>query len=97
LKNANPTNVCLVPPKPNINRTEEGSEWIFIKWTIDEIAYIDSFDIFSDSSFLGNLSKQNFTLNETSFSYNCTEDIEPFSQQVKFNYSYSSKYIFILF
>lgn len=90
-------NVYLVPPTPNLNIADKGSRWIFTDWTIDEIAYIKSFDIFNGNFSLGNLNRQNFSSNETRFSYNCTKDIEPFRQQVKFNYSYSLKDIFILF
>jgi hypothetical protein len=90
-------NVYLDPPQPNMSVRHITSRGIFTTWTIDEISYIQSFDIFENGTAIDNLNKSNFSSNDTQFFYNYTKNIEPARRQVKFNCSYSSEDIFVLF
>jgi hypothetical protein len=83
-------NISLDPPEPTINAGGKGSRWIFTTWTINEPAYIQSFDVFKDGTPIKSLSKSNF-------SYNYTEEIVPARMYIKFNRLYSTKDISILF
>ncbi len=83
-------NISLDPPEPTINEIRKGSRWIFINWTINETAYIQSFDVFKNDILIKNLIKSNL-------SYNYTENIEPARKYIKFNCLYSMKDISILF
>lgn len=71
-------NVYLDPPKPNITEQGKTSRWIYTTWSISEISYIQSFDIFKNDTFIKNFNKSDFSPDATNFSYNYTEDIAPF-------------------
>lgn len=79
-------NISLDPSKPNISTTSATSRQISITWTINEIAYIQSFDIFKNNTFVKNINTSN--PNDTTFYYNYTAGILPFRKQVKFHHLY---------
>ncbi|CAF1139955.1 unnamed protein product [Adineta steineri] len=74
-KNSQVYNFSIFPSKPNISDHKQGSRWISINWTISEVTYIQSFNIFSNTS-MENFS--DFPSDEKSFSYNFTTEIKPF-------------------
>ncbi|CAF4878302.1 unnamed protein product [Rotaria sp. Silwood1] len=53
------------PPKSNLFEYGKGSRWILIRWTINEFAYIQSFDLFINQNRILNI-------DNSTFSYNCT-------------------------
>jgi hypothetical protein len=82
----NSMNICIAPPKPSITKSETGSRSINITWKIDEIAYIQSFDIYVNNISVGNISVPSDLINKTEFSFHIT-DVLPFRRHVDFNSS----------
>ncbi|CAF4438373.1 unnamed protein product [Rotaria sp. Silwood2] len=80
------------PPTPNIFSYDKGSRWILISWTVNEFAYIQSFDLFINQT-------QILNIDNSTFSYNCTDllpnSIYELSIRLNSNYQILSDLIFV--